>query len=30
MSAGDQKFVTDQAMFNGKNNDDENLVVYMQ
>ena len=30
MSAGDQKFVTDQAMFNGKNNDDENLVVYTQ
>ena len=30
MSAGDQKFVTDQAMFNGQNNDDENLVVYMQ
>ena len=30
MSAGDQKFVTDQAMFNGENNDDENLVVYMQ
>ena len=30
MSAGDQKFVSDQAMFNGKNNDDENLVVYMQ
>ena len=30
MSAGDQKFVTDQAMFNGISNDDENLVVYMQ
>ena len=29
MSAGDQKFVTDQAMFNGENNDDENLVAYM-
>ena len=30
MSSGDQKFVTDQAMFNGISNDDENLVVYMQ
>ena len=29
MSAGDQKFVTDQAMINGKNNDDENLARYM-
>jgi hypothetical protein len=29
MSAGDQKFVTDQAMFNGISNDDENLVVYI-
>jgi hypothetical protein len=29
MSAGDQKFVTDQAMFDGRSTDDENLVVYM-
>ena len=29
MSAGDQKFAADQSMFDGRNTDDENLVVYM-
>jgi len=29
MNAGDRKHVTDVAMWNGKSNDEENLVVYM-